>query len=38
MNTDAKAKRTKPSKSVLKARKQLRNGKLRDDVSSMCSP
>ncbi|KAG1861252.1 non-SMC mitotic condensation complex subunit 1-domain-containing protein [Suillus subluteus] len=38
MNTDAKAKRTKPLKSALKARKQLRNGKLHDDVSFMSTP
>jgi condensin complex subunit 1 len=38
MNTDAKAKRTKPLKSALKARKQLRNGKLHGDVSFMFTP
>jgi len=36
MNTDARARKTKPLRSASKARKQLQNGKPRDDVGCLC--
>jgi hypothetical protein len=36
MNTDAKARKTKPLRSAFKARKLLQNGKPRDDVGYLC--
>jgi hypothetical protein len=36
MNTDAKARKTKPLRSAFKARKLPQNGKPRDDVGCLC--